>query len=171
MELRIERLEVWMGGDLEVCRVFEVELGNGILVDLLEHNFFNRVGLYGEGGEGYGDNGRRFGLLSRAVFRICEDLGWVPDVIHGHDWVGGLVGKYLEQEEGLEGVGFVLTIHNGMYDWKSKIQDEDYLGLGGGLGFLEEGIRDADIVTTVSEGYRDELLRGGLSFFFSGEGG
>ena len=45
------------------------------------------------------DNLHRFGFLSRGALQLCKYLGWVPDVIHVHDWPTALVPIYLNTVE------------------------------------------------------------------------
>jgi starch synthase len=48
----------------------------------------------------YPDNHLRFALLGWAAAQLAGglDAGWVPDVVHGHDWHAGLAPAYLRAE-------------------------------------------------------------------------
>src|SRR5438128_4855255 len=58
----------------------------GVPMYLIEHpGFFERDGIYGEGGKDFPDNLRRFIFFGRAAaLAAAEIIG--PDVIHAHDW-------------------------------------------------------------------------------------
>ncbi|MFL5025576.1 MAG: glycogen/starch synthase, partial [Microvirga sp.] len=64
-------------------------------------------------GRDWPDNARRFAALGRAAADIGQGLtpGFVPDVIHAHDWQAGLVPVYLSLSDGPR-PGTVITIHN-----------------------------------------------------------
>lgn len=109
-----------------------------------------------------------------SVFNLLQTLDWIPDVIHCHDWHAGLVPnliKYLPDNSPYKNISTVLTIHNSafvsvvsQFDIPVALQDD---GLGElptsqerapYLNFLKRGIKNADVVTTVSERYAQELL-------------
>lgn len=109
-----------------------------------------------------------------SVFNLLQTLNWIPDVIHCHDWHSGLIPnliKYLPAGSPYKNISTVLTIHNSafvsivsQFDIPVALQDN---GLGElptsqdrapYLNFLKRGITNADVVTTVSERYAQELL-------------
>lgn len=147
---------------------------SGVPIYLLEHEgLFGRDGIYGTRAEpDFPDNVQRFSFLCRGAFQLCKSLEWIPEVIHGHDWPAALSSVYLntwEQTGPFVNTGSVLTIHNlgyqGVYpkenihfmqlDWKH------YHGSGfeffGELNLLKAGLRNADILTTVSPTYAREI--------------
>jgi starch synthase len=70
-----------------------------VFVDMPE--YFNRHGLYGEGGRDYADNARRFALFSRAVLDGIPRLIAGKVLIHAHDWHTSLALMYMRKYEGL----------------------------------------------------------------------
>ena len=61
--------------------------GTDVPLYLVEHNgFFNRPDPYGDHGQAYPDNLRRFSFFNLAVLDGIPQTHWVPDVIHCHDW-------------------------------------------------------------------------------------
>jgi starch synthase len=136
---------------------------------------------------GYDDDDERF-----TAFQICV-LDWLtswkhqPDVIHVHDHHTGLIPfmvKYCYKYANISNIPTVLTIHNaqyqgwmgwdnsifiprwdmwkwGMLDWKNTINP------------LASGIKCADVVTTVSPSYLEELrhMSNGLEALFEYERG
>ena len=135
--------------------------------------FFLRSGIYGEAGEGYADNGERFGLFCRAVLRLLPQTGFQPDLIHINDWHGALIPTLLKHElthiPYFASIKTLLTIHNLAYngvfenrllqqlDLDPSLGNVKYLGFGEGLSLLKGGIVDADRVATVSPTYAAEI--------------
>lgn len=132
--------------------------------------FFDRAQLYGDPTD-YADNARRFTTLTMAALTDAQAAGFVPDVVHCHDWQTGLAPLALKR--GYAGVfpdaKSVLTVHNLAYQGgfqKSALPD---LGIPwsdftpGGveywdhLSMLKAGIVFADAVTTVSPTYAKEV--------------
>ena len=160
--------EVWAG-------VYETRMGTPeVPVYLLDHQgLFGRDGIYGSRKEpDFKDNTGRFTFLCRGAFQLCKSLGWIPEVIHGHDWPAALASVFLntwEQTGPFEKTGSVLTIHNlgyqGVYPKEdihiTQLDWEHYHGSGfeffGKLNLLKAGLRNADILTTVSPTYAREI--------------
>ena len=88
-----------------------------VFVDIPE--YFNRAGLYGEGGRDYADNARRFALFSRAVLDAIPRLIAGPVLIHAHDWHTSLALMYMRTYDGLREryrtTPTVLSVHNAGY--------------------------------------------------------
>ncbi len=154
-------------------RLVEVE-ANGVPLLLLDApQLFDRPGApYTDPqGNDWSDNHRRFASLAQAAARICFDglSGWVPDVLHAHDWQAGLAPVYLQQD-GRTPPRSVITIHNIAFqgrfgphvlgdlqlrsDWFTPSGLEYY----GDISFLKAGLVYADHITTVSPTYAREIL-------------
>lgn len=133
---------------------------------------FGRSGIYGENAQSaYADNPLRFNVLARAAFALCCELGWIPDIIHAHDWSAGMVPVLLKffEKDNFRNTKSVLTIHNLAYqgtfsdrafpllglpeDFKSKAWFDQY----GSINFLKAAIFCADKITTVSPSYAKEI--------------
>lgn len=144
---------------------------------------FDRDGLYGVGNDDYDDNPRRFGLLSRAALEFALATGLRPDIVHAHDWQAALVPVFLRtlyaDHPVFGGVPTVFTIHNVAYKglcdghyWVEALglPPEVYTVHGveywGRMSLLKGGITCADLLTTVSPRYAEELLtpEAGLGF-------
>jgi len=143
-------------------------------VYFIDHpDFSARPGFYGgHGSHTYRDNHRRFALFNRAVFALCREIEWIPDILHGHDWQTGLVGAYLrewEQQSGFQNSKNVFSIHNIGYQGIFSKHDlhstqlswetcnSDTAGYDSRLNFLKCGILNADALTTVSPTYAREI--------------
>ncbi|CAN5889246.1 glycogen synthase GlgA [soil metagenome] len=132
---------------------------------------YDRPGnLYGPGGAGeWHDNHVRFAALGKAALGgAAALLGGAPDVIHVHDWQGGPAAIYARMLPSPPAI--VATIHNLAYRgiFPKLVMDE--LGIPWStfnqrgiefydqVSFLKGGLAAADVVTTVSPGYAQEIL-------------
>ena len=165
---------VWMGNREEWCSVDRGFIHGDIPVYFVEFShYFGREGLYHDRDfNDYDDNPRRFAFLSRAALQLCVDIGWQPDVVHGHDWQTALTAAYLKvwhwNDPVLGKAASMLTIHNLAYQGVYHKSHYDYIGLQPGnfvpdkfedhgrVNFLKGGIVFADAVNTVSPGYAYE---------------
>lgn len=179
-------LGVPVGFKEEWCGVYETRLpGTDVPVYLLDHEaLFGRAGIYGDPGGGeYPDNAKRFTLLSRGAFQLCRYLEWIPDVLHGHDWPAALVPVYLntwEREREFKNTAGVLTVHNLGYQGIFQKTDihltqfrwEHFHNSGfefyDNLNFLQAGLKNADIITTVSPTYSKEIQTAEFGFDMDG---
>src|SRR5262249_10580625 len=131
--------------------------GSKVDVFLIEQpTYFDRGGLYQEGGVDYRDNCERFVFFGRAALELLHQLGRRADVVPCHDWQTGLVPVYLEQfyrqAPALGSAGTLLTIHNLAYQgvfwhWDMPLTGLDWslfnwrqLEFHGRLNFLKAGI-------------------------------
>ena len=132
------------------------------------HPAFQRAALYG-----YDDDAWRFALFSRAVPAVAARLGFLPHVVHGHDWHVGLLSALLRHgallPAGFARLPSVLTVHNAQYQGWADAADvvawarlpgalAGTLGVHGGGNLLHAGLVSAERVTTVSPTYARELL-------------
>ena len=116
----------------------------------------------------------KFAFFCKASLSALPSLGFRPDIIHCHDWQTGLIPVYLHdmfmENDFYHGIKTIMTIHNlkfqGIWDLK-KVQDitglnqsffaSDKLEAYGDANYLKGGIVYADLVTTVSESYAEEI--------------
>ncbi len=145
--------------------------GLDLLVLDAPHLYARAGGPYaGEDRRDFGDNAARFAALGWAAAAVGRGVvpGWVPDVVHAHDWQAGLAPAYLSYG-GNPRPGTVFTIHNIAFQGWFPAAAMGWLGLPseafaiegveyfGGVGFLKAGMRLADRVTTVSPTYAREI--------------
>lgn len=176
---------VWSAKQLHggPARVISVKAG-GIDLLLLDapHLYDRDGGIYIDAeGKDWRDNALRFGALSQVGADIAQGRisGWVPDVVHVHDWQAGLVPAYLRQS-GKGAPPCVLTIHNIAFQGnfapelmktlglKSSLYTQDGLEFWGHLGFLKAAIAYCDKVTTVSPTYAREIMGPEFGMGFEG---
>ena len=162
-------------GEVNGCGVWRAMADGDVPVWFVEHDrFFARGGVYDFHGAEFGDNAFRFGLLGMAAAQICRDRGWIPDVVHVHDWptavLPALLDAWRKAGTPFGRAGSVLTIHNQGYQGYSHASAMKYLGLGpeyftadtleswGKINLLKGGIVFSDAITTVSPTYAKEIL-------------
>jgi starch synthase len=151
------------GHQMEVMRVFTSQLGDTPVYLLDIPAAFDRDSIFGER-----DDDRRFILFARGVLALALHLqereSWQPDVIHANDWHTGLLPNYLEfaYASVFSGVASVYTIHNLAYQGFFNPFTLYLAGLDGDgnnyVNYMARGIRHADIVSTVSPTYAQEIL-------------
>lgn len=142
---------------------------------------FGRDGVYGTKAEpDFHDNPVRYSLLGHGAYQICRKLSWYPDIVHAHDWSSSmacvLLKNILRYQDVFSHTASVFTIHNlGYQGYYSKdafpvlcLDWGLYYGAGferqGGINFLQAGITCADMITTVSPNYANEIctMEGGF---------
>lgn len=152
----------------QYCGVFSAKC-DGVEYYLLDNEFyFKRHGLYG-----YYDDAERFAFFSRAILEMLPILGFKPDIIHANDWQTALVPVYYSliyaKNEWFQNIKTIFTIHNIEYQGKYGYEiNENVVGLprenlsvldfDGCINFMKGAIECANIVTTVSPTYANEIL-------------
>jgi len=134
---------------------------------------YERAGIYGEGGHDYADNHVRFALLALGALGVSRYI-FRPDVLHAHDWQGGLAPVYMRtwfaNDPSFIGMRTLFTIHNIAYQGNFGRQVLSEIGLAGedifhrdGLEFygdvsyLKGGLAFSDAINTVSPTYAREI--------------
>ena len=132
-------------------------------------HLYHRMGTpYADRGVEWPDNAQRFAALARMGARIGQGLldGWVPSVVHSHDWQAGLVPAYFA--EGRR-PGTIFTVHNMAFQGRfpaevlaelllpESLFNVDGVEYYGGIGMLKAGLRLSDRITTVSPTYMTEI--------------
>jgi len=132
---------------------------------------YNRSGIYTTSDVEH----LRFILLSRAAIEMCQHMGFAPDIFHCHDWHTSLIPLYLKTRYAwdrlFQNTRSVLTIHNigyqgvfgadilpdlGLQHETDKLHQDDLEN--GMINFLKTGLLYADLLTTVSPNYAQEIL-------------
>lgn len=134
------------------------------------HHYFYRDGMYV-----FDDDAERFAFFCRAVLEMLPRLNWQPDIIHCNDWQCGPVPFYLEtkyrRDDFYSKIATVYTIHNLQYQGNFprdvlKLMEvgDDYftperLEFYGMVSYMKMGILYADVISTVSRNYAEEIQR------------
>jgi len=134
---------------------------------------FGGADIYG------GDASEKAALLTRAGLDLCLADGWIPDVVHAHDWTVALAPVLLNtvlRDSPLGRCATVLTLHNlqhqgllgrdilvrlGLPEW---LMSADNLECLGGVNLLKGGLYHATRLTTVSPTYAREIAGPGFGF-------
>ncbi|MDI6801388.1 MAG: glycogen synthase GlgA [Thermodesulfovibrionales bacterium] len=163
-------INIPLGETVKKCKAFKTDHAFFISND----EFFYRDDLYGTSLGDYPDNDMRFIFFCKSVMEICKILSLRLDVIHCNDWQTGLIPLYLKTLYKdiplFRNATSVFTIHNMGYQGLFPSQTMEITGLGlkyfspesmefyGKVNFLKAGIMSADIITTVSRTYANEIL-------------
>jgi starch synthase len=158
-----------------VGRVVRTDLpGSDVPVFLVQNDeLYDREALYGASAGDYADNCQRFAFFSRAALLAIDELDLTPDVIHAHDWQTGLVPPLLTvrhaQDPAVARAARVFTVHNLSYQGLFWHWDMPLTGLPwemfnwqelefhNKINLLKGGIVFADLITTVSPRYAQEI--------------
>jgi starch synthase len=181
----VESFPVSIGGYTRDAGFYSAPLADGaraVLVDCPD--LYDRPGLYTANNVDYPDNARRFAFLVRAALEFAGRRGAGPSIVHAHDWQAGLAPVYLRTlyatHPVLGGTPSLFTIHNLAYqgsfepDWLPRLDlawDQfsiDRMEFYGRISFLKGGINAADVITTVSRRYADEIQTPTFGFGFDG---
>ncbi len=165
----------WGPGDVRevgVCEISEIEGRLRFCLVANDYLFGTRDGIYGDASGTFGDNEVRFATLSRGALEIAARL-WPDgfDVIHAHDWHAALAVIYARTVMGERWAQMpsVFTIHNLAYQGTIGAEALDRLGIPrelmswrallheGKVNLLKGAIALADLVTTVSPTYAEEI--------------
>ncbi len=118
----------------------------------------------------------RFLVFSVAVLKLLSLLDESPDIVHCHDWHTGLIPYFVKNNfrytKNLANSKLIFTIHNLLFqmgkawyqvpaskkdDGRKKLplmNDPEFLN----INFVKRAILSADIINTVSEKYREEIM-------------
>jgi len=173
---RNEPLGVEVGTGTHWARTWETTLpGAPVPVYFLEHDaFFARPEVYTGPWGAHDDNDLRFIFLCRGALTLCQQLDWIPDVAHCHDWTTGFVPVLLNstlRDTPLGRIATVYTIHNLEYQgyadrravafahipW-SEFRPDSIESVGA-VNMTKAGLFHATKLTTVSPTYAGEIRR------------
>ena len=127
--------------------------------------YFKRGALYG-----FGDEAERYAFFCKAAVEMLGIIGFYPDVLHAHDWQAALSITYLNFEyrwrREYQNIKTVFTIHNIEYQGQFPnsvigfvfgFGPSDYLDYNGCVNLMKCAIEMANVVTTVSPRYAEEI--------------
>jgi starch synthase len=177
--LRLSDIEVRLREKSDMLHVKVTALPSSKIQTYFLYNekYFKRNGLFTDlqnGGDHKG-NAEKVIFFNVGVLETLVRLGWRPDIIHCHDWHAGLIPLLIRTQyashEFFKKVKTVFTIHNayrqGIYQAKifQKLLSEDvFKGLhkkGDEVNLLYSGVEYADLVTTTSKQYAQDIAMDG----------
>ena len=149
------------------CGVWSYSMGGVTYYFIDNEYYFARPSLYGS----Y-DDGERYAYFCRAVMEMLPIIGFMPDILHAHDWQSALTVIYLKRQyayrDEYADIKAVYTIHNigyqGIYSfdilgdvfaldsWDRYVVEYD-----GCINLSKGAIVCADKLTTVSPTYAKEI--------------
>ena len=141
---------------------------DGVRFVFVGHDAFRRERLYG-----YDDDVRRFALFTRAVPSASERVGFLPDVVHAHDWHTGYLPLVLTHgwhlPDAWPGLPSVFTIHNVQHQGVSGLDEAIHwlrlprtarasgMNHFGSANAMQAALDFAWRITTVSPSYAEEI--------------
>ncbi|MBM6967514.1 glycogen synthase GlgA [Pseudoramibacter alactolyticus] len=160
----IDSFYVHIGDQDQYVGIFSYKVDNVTFYFIDNEYYFKRPGLYG-----YYDEAERFVYFCRAVLEFIPYVDFYPNVLHCHDWQTALI-PYLFKEQyqwHYQNTKTVFTIHNikfqGVYGFSdiSGILNFDYfpdtMEFYKDINFMKGALYSADLVTTVSPSYAEEI--------------
>lgn len=155
--------------------IVQLERGAYITVIFIEH--YKYFGRYSRNYYSHPDTLQHFYFFCHAVIKLCNELGLNFDLIQCHDWMTALMPQILKVEMPFKAKlqpKLLLTIHNLAFQGSNYInlhrfEKNDVISLPASLpkytdkrawqkvNFLKRGIKFADAVSTVSDGYALEI--------------
>lgn len=159
----LDNFPVAMDWRNEACQLWAAEDGHTFFVEN-QYFFGSRESIYG-----HGDDAQRFVLFCRAALEACRLQGWEPDVIHAHDWHSAAAIRLAWAARPRPAL--VYTIHNLAHQGLFGPDAWPLIGVydaGGNLNLMEQALAAADVITTVSPTYADEIKRHEYGFGLDG---
>jgi starch synthase len=180
-ECREQPLGADLAGGAEFGRVWTTVIpGSEVTTYFIEHErFFARPEVYSTAAGSFPDNDRRFIFFTRAALNLCLQLGWMPDVIHCHDWTCGFVPVWLnttDRDGPLGRSATVFTIHNlehqgychrnalayaKLPEWLFTANNVEACGA---VNLMKAGLYHSTKITTVSPTYAREIQTPAFGF-------
>jgi starch synthase len=172
---------VQVGARTEEGRLYRLPVeANKPKVYCIEHEYFDRAGLYGEGGQDYGDNPQRWAFFCMAALELLPRIARSPAILHAHDWHTALAPVYLRtlfaSSSFHRGLRTVLSVHNAGFQGYYGADVMPQVGLPwelfnwrhmewyGQTNLLKGGLVFSDAAVTVSPTHAHELrtVKGGF---------
>jgi starch synthase len=154
-----------VGWRRQYCGLKELTLDGVPFYFLDNRYYFDRPMIYG-----YFDEAERYSFFCRATLEALPYLGYQPRVLHCHDWHTGMISPLLRSHYHQLDIKTMFTIHNLKYQgvFPKSIMGElvdlgwEYFTVHGvefydQVNFMKAGIVYADLITTVSKSYAEEI--------------
>ncbi len=152
----------------QYCGVYMIKHGNVVYYLIDNPYYFMRDGMYG-----FYDDCERFVFFSRAVLEIIPLINWKPEIIHCNDWQTAMIPVFYEilykYHREYENIKTIYTIHNIQYQgvYGREVVTElmglpayhtNILEFDGCVNLMKGAIEKANLITTVSPTYANEVL-------------
>jgi starch synthase len=159
-------------------KIYEADYYKSYLMKDLPVYFAGNEKFFGKKKNLYGSKHEnlRFLFFSVAALELLKQLDFQPDIIHCHDWHTGLIPYFLngrfKNDPFWKNTSTVFTIHNLLFQlghnwWNIPVtqRDKGWISLPAttdpkleNINFAKRAILNADVINTVSETYREEIL-------------
>ncbi|MED4903642.1 glycogen synthase GlgA [Parageobacillus thermoglucosidasius] len=166
---KIAELVVSVGWRRQYCGIEMLECEGVIYYFVDNEYYFKRHSLYG-----HYDDGERFAYFCRAVLDALPKISFRPDIIHCHDWHTGMIPFFLREQYRknpfYEQIRTMFTIHNlqfqgifpreilgDLLNLSDRYFAIEHLEFYGNVSFMKGALVAADIITTVSPTYKEEI--------------
>ena len=163
----ISEFTVQLSWRRQYCGVWEYKLGDVTYYFIDNEYYFKRPSLYGSF-----DDGERYAFFCKAVMDMMPQIGFIPDILHCHDWQSALCVIYQKRkycyDDRYSQIKTVYTIHNigyqgiysfdilgdvfGLDSWDRYVVEYD-----GCINLTKGAIVCCDKLTTVSPNYANEI--------------
>lgn len=156
----------WRGG-IRPTRVHQSDAAGSPAYLIEAPEYFDRPSIYG-----HSNDHERFAFFSRAALALIKHLDWQPDIVHGNDWPCGFAMVELRARRRYDAffrnTKTLFSIHNLAYQGAFDPGDLWWLGFGespdkddfmlkGAASALKAGLVAADVLSTVSRRYAEEI--------------
>ena len=167
---KLYEFDVQMNWRKPTCEVYH------LLYEGMDYFFIKNDYYFGRDGGLYGfyDDGERFAYFANASTLLLKELPFKVDIVHVHDWQGGMIPCILKvkywNDKVLNKIKTVLTIHNplfkgylnkdslyDLFNLPTSLFDDGSVRLENQVSTLKAGIKFADKITTVSPTHAFEL--------------
>jgi len=168
----VPRFPVPMEKQMEEAAILQGLMAPDIPVYMVENaKYYDRDGIYM-----YPDDAERFIFFCRSSLEMLPRLDWQPDIIHCNDWHTAIIPNWLKtiykDDPFFQHTASVYTIHNlayqGIFGYRvlevagiaeyGFMYHSEMADLAEVVDFMARGIFFADVLSTVSETYAQEIL-------------
>jgi starch synthase len=181
--LRLSDIEVDLKEKVDLLNVKVTALPSSKIQTYFLYNekYFKRNGLFTDIHNGSDLKGStdKVVFFNVGVLETLQRLGWKPDIIHCHDWHAALIPLLLKtvyaSHEFFRDIKTVFTIHNiyrqGILPMKAfqKLLPEEVSSAlhcsNAEVNMLYTGVEHADLLTTTSKVYAEEIVHDGLQTY------
>ena len=160
----------------QYCGIYKCEMGGVIYYFLDNEYYFKRGSVYGDF-----DDAERFAFFGKAVLDIMPVIDFYPDIMHTNDWQSASSVIYLKRKYFMNpyycDIKTIYTIHNIDYQGIFSMSilgdvfgldcfgDRSIVEYNGNINLTKGAIVCADVVSTVSQKYANEIQ---TEFYSSG---
>ncbi len=178
MDMYMKRLgssSIIMGDITKDVEFYSTEYQGVTYIFVKNDDFFYRSNLYG-----YEDDAIRFTFFNFAILEYIKITSDYPEILHANDWQTGLLPFFLDVKyrginQQFAKIKTILSIHNLEKQGSYPVETEKLFGNKNftymhmnRVNFLKCGIMRANIINTVSENYKNEILTRFFGFTLDG---